>query len=385
MNTLSAALLFSIVACASLTAAEEPAEYRSIYSQDARYEAIRSNIYDYHLAAAQNSIDSLIAENPDDPKPYFFMTLVRWWYFLGDVNSRSFRTSFLKSAEKTVETGKKRVEAREDDVNALFYLGGAYGYLARYYVFTNEWLDAYYYGRKAKNIFSDMLEDNDTLYDAQLAVGVYNYYADELPALLKIFTSIFGLSGDKRLGLRQLHLAADSGIYSRVEALSMLGFVNLELENNYQEAEAMFTGLFAEHMSNPVFGMLLSDSYRKLKNYERAISICTGLLNDSSIKYVSVNQLAGLHAELAYCQMLARNYAFAIREYKICDSLAVDDYVRESPWIYFNVGVCEENEHNFSEAVVYYSKVLDCRDYFGYHSNARKAIERIRSEHGAGH
>lgn len=364
--------------------AGEPSDYRSIYSENERYEKVLSDIYDFNLTAAQNSVDSLIAENPDDPKPYFFMTLIRWWYFLADVNSRSFKASFLKSAEKAVEIGKKKLDAHEDDVNALFYLGGSYGYLARYYVFTNEWPDAYYYGRKSRNIFRDLIENNRTLYDAYLSAGVYNYYAGKLPSLLRILTSILGLSGDKRLGLEQIRLAADSGTYSRVEALSVLGFVNLELENNYVEAEAISAELFAEHKSNPVFGMLLSDSYRTLKKYDSAISICTGLLNDSSIKYVSINQLAGLHAELAYCHMLAKNYTCAIREYEVCDSLAVDDFIKESPWIYFNIGLCEENEHNFSEAAVYYGRVLDCRDYFGYHSNARRAIARIRDRTGIG-
>lgn len=384
MNGLiSHAGLISLV-CSLLLVPDQPEDCKAIYSEEARYESVLNIIYDYDLVSAGRAVDSLTAENPDDPKPYFFMTLVRWWYFVSDLNSKSFKASFFEAAEKAVEIGKKRVNADEDDLEARFYLGAAYGYLARYYVFTSGWLDAYYYGKKAKNIFVDLLDENDTLYDANLAVGTYNYYADKLPGLLKIFAFIVGLGGDKQLGLDQLRLAADSGSYSRVEALSLLGYIDLALEGNFREAVEIFSRLSAEHKSNPVFRSLLSNSYRKSGDYDKAISTCRELLDDGSIRYVSVNQVAGLHADLAYSYMLARDYARAIREFKMCDSLAADDYMKESPWVYYNTAFCEESERNYSEALEYYHKVLDCQDYFDYHSLARKSIERIRNAQGVG-
>ncbi len=370
--------------CLLPTVQDQPSDYHSIYSKESRYESVLNSIYDYDLAAAGRVVDSLINENPRDPKPYFFMVLVRWWYYIGDLNSQSFKASLLESAEKVIEIGKERIAANGRDAEAQFYLGAGYGYLARYYVFTSSWLNAYFYGKKAKNIFVDLLDENDTLYDANLAVGTYNYYADKLPGLLKIFAFIVGLGGDRQLGLNQLRLAADSGSYSRVEALSLLGYIDLALEGNFKEAVAIFSRLSAEHKSNPVFRSLLSSSYRKSGDYEKAISTCRELLDDGSIRYVSVNQVAGLHADLAYSYMLARDYARAIPEFKMCDSLAAGDYMKESPWVYYNTAFCEESERNYSKALEYYHKVLDCQDYFDYHSLARKSIERIRNAQDVG-
>ncbi len=357
---------------------------KSISSEEPRYDRLLNLIYDYDLAAAERAVDSLIAVSPSDPKPYFFMTLVRWWYFVGDINSQQLKSSFLAAAEKAVEIAKQRVDVVEDAEEARFYLGGAYGYLARYYVFTNSWLDAYYYGKKAKSIFTDLLEHNETLYDANLAVGTYNYYADELPAVVRIFAAVIGLGGDKRLGIEQLHLAADSGNYSRIEALSMLGHLNLEFESNFEEAVEIFSKLSDKYGANPVFRMLLAKSYRKSGNYDKAISTCKDLLNYPSVKYVSPNQLAGVHAELAYCYMLAKDYPHAITEYAQCERLAGNEFLKESPWIYYNAGLCEESERRYTAAVAYYRKVLGCGDFFDYHSLAKKSIERIQNEHRGG-
>jgi tetratricopeptide (TPR) repeat protein len=331
-------LFFSFVffgcVCLPVLSPVQATDNEGAFSENTRYKRVLSLIYNYDLAAAERAADSLIAAAPDAPKPYFFSTLARWWYFVGDFNSRSFKASFLESAEQTIDIGKARIDADENDVEARFYLGAGYGYLARYYVFTSDWPIAFYYGKKSKNIFADLLDEYDTLYDANLTVGAFNYYADKLPAVLKIFASIAGLGGDKQLGFDQLRLAADSGRYSRVESLSLLGYIDLSLEGNFREAVEIFSRLSAEHQSNPVFRSLLSNSYRKSGDYNKAISTYRELLDDGSVKYVSANQLAGLHAELGYCYMLARDYGQAIREYKICDSLAVDDFVKESPWVY---------------------------------------------------
>ena len=357
----------------------------AIYQDRACYDFILSQIYDYHLDAAESAVKDLIVKYPHDPKPYFFMTLVRWWRFVGDIYSESSRAGFLESAEKSVDIGRSKLAAGQDDIEAKFSLGGTYGYLARYYVASNSWLNAYNCGRKAKDIFSDIIQMNDTLYDAYLAIGTYNCYADKLPSLLRIIASVIGLGGDSQLGINQLRLAADSGCYARVEALSMLGYVDLELQDNYGGAIKIFAKLSTEHRSNPVFKLLLANSYRKSGEYEKAISVCLSCLSDRSARYVSHNQLAGIHAELAYCLMLARDYKGAIHQYELCCSIASETFLRESPWIYFNAGLCEESERHYAGAEAYYRKVLGCEDYFDYHSLARKSIQRVNKKTESGH
>lgn len=356
----------------------EAQDSEAIYHDGARYDSVLSELYNYDLDAAESSLAKFIAESPQDPEPYFFMTLVRWWRFVGDTYSDSFRVAFLEAAENSVKVCEDRLDAREDDAEAKFCLGGTCGYLSRYYISLNSLFNAYKYGKKAKDIFVEMVEANDTLYDAYLAIGTYNCYAGTIPAPLRIIASLIGLGGDAELGVKQLRLAADSGSCAKTEALSMLGYVQLELQKNYGAAVDDFSGLSARYPSNPVFRLLLSNSYRKSARYEEAIRVCTSCLQDSSVRYVSPNQLAGIHAELAYCRMLSEDYAGAVRGYESCFAIATGSFLKESPWIYYNTGLCEERQHEYAAAEKYYRKVLDCEDYFDYHSMARKSMERMR-------
>lgn len=375
--------LFVIIFAASSANAAEGWK-SAIYKQQNIYQSVLTHIYDYDLTGAESKIDSLIACSPEDPEPYFFRVLVRWWAYAGESNCDSIKASFLDAAEKAIEVAEKRVYKRGDDRGALFFLGASYGYLARYLLLTNSWIPAYRYGKKAKNIFADMLKKDPTLYDADLAIGAYNYYADKLPALLKILASVIGLGGDRSLGIAQLRLTADSGVYSKVEARSLLGYINLQMEHDYDRAIEIFSRLAASYSSNPVFRIMLSTSYRKSGEYDSAISTCEKALNDGTVRYRSRNQLAEMHSELAYCCMLRGSFDRAVKEYQTCSTLADSQYIRESPWIYYNAGICEESKRRYTEAETYYRRVLLCKDYFDYHSLALKSIKRVRIELGNG-
>lgn len=358
-------------------------EHYPVYERPDRYQSVLTFIYDYDLKTAEDIVDSLIARAPNNPKPYFFRALVRWWYYVGETSSDSFKVAFIEAAENAIKVGENIVDENEEDREAQFFLAASCGYLARYYLLTGSWLNAYRYGKKSKAIFEKLVEGNQSLYDADFAIGAYNYYADKIPTFLKLFAVVIGVGGNKSLGLAQLHLAADSGSYSRVEALSVLGYINLQMENRCDRAAHIFLKLSAKYRSNPVFRALLANSYIRCKRFVDAISVCEETIRDDSVRYASINQLAGVHAELAYSWMLSGRYQRAIRQYVICDSLAEGGYLKESPWIFYNMGICEESEHNYPAAEMYYRRVLDCQDYFDYHSLASESINRVRKKAGA--
>ncbi len=358
-------------------------DFDIIYRDKAIYDFALSRLYDYDLDTAEGTVRALIVRDSLDPKPYFFLTLIQWWRLVGDNYSKSNITAFLRAARKSLDVDETKLRALEDDLEAKFYLGATYGYLAKYYMLSNSLLDAYEFGRKSKNIFDDFVKSDDTLYDAYLAIGTYNCYAGTLPSLLRILVSVAGMGGNTENGIQQLKLAADSGCYARVEALVTLGYVKLELQKDYGQATEIFEGLSKRHESNPVFKLLLAISYRKSGQPGKAIPVCLSCLGDSAVKYVSRNQRASILAELAYCYMLGREYEQAAAQYRLCCSMASDELLVESPWIYYNAGLCEENARHFMKAKTWYLKVLNCGDYFGYHSLARKSLERVEREIGS--
>ncbi len=352
----------------------------SVHEPGYSYESLLKRIHDYDLSGAGHVIDSFIGRLPADPKPYFFFTLARWWRLAGETSSDSLQTSFLEAAGKSVEVAENYLRAHPDDREAGFFLGAGCQYISRYYFLTNSWFAACKYGRKASDISTRILEKYPGFHDANLAIGTYNYYGGRLPGLIKFLVSAVGRGGDRALGIAQLRCVANRGIYSRVDALSLLGYINLQMENDYPEAVRIFSALSSSCLSNPVFRILLANSYSKAGKYAAAISTCERALADASVNFASTNQLAAMHAELAYYYMLSGEYERAITEYGTCDSLANDYYMKELPWIYFNAGLCKERRNNFMDAESYYRMVLNCRDYFDYHSRALKAIKRVHGK-----
>ena len=148
------------VACASvllalplpLSAADaQGGNESSVHEPGYSYESLLKRIHDYDLTGAGHVIDSLIDRLPAHPKPYFFLTLARWWRLAGETSSDSLQTSFLDAAA--------------------------------------------------------------------------------------------GRGSDRALGIAQLRFVAARGIYSRVEVLSLLGYINLQMENDYPEAVRIFSAL----------------------------------------------------------------------------------------------------------------------------------------------
>ena len=63
------------------------------------------------------------------------------------------------------------------------------------------------------------LELDPKMADANLGLGIYNYYVDTLSAMAKVLRFFMGIpGGDKRVGLRQLETAATKGELTQAEA-----------------------------------------------------------------------------------------------------------------------------------------------------------------------
>ena len=55
--------------------------------------------------------------------------------------------------------------------------------------------------------------------DADLGLGLYNYYVDTLSSMAKVLRFFMGIpGGDKRVGLRQLETAAEKAELTHTEA-----------------------------------------------------------------------------------------------------------------------------------------------------------------------
>ncbi|MEE9225368.1 MAG: tetratricopeptide repeat protein [Bacteroidota bacterium] len=340
-----------------------------------------SLIYSYDLQEANQLSDSLIDINPDHPKPYLLKTAVYWWYFISDLDNQQFKDDFLREIKEAIQVAERYRKENQDDPEGLLYLGGFYGYLGRYYTLTNKWFGAYKSGKKARKFLESLMKKRPDMHDAYLGLGLYHYYADQLPKIIKILSFLLGIRGDKELGLQELRIAAEKGVYAKTEAIVSLGWINVQFERNYQEAVEIFSGLVQKFPLNPIFNSFLGLAHRRGEEYDSAKAVYQSVLNNPEVKYASNNQRAELNASLAFTYELGRDYETARRYYAVTESLGSEDYFKNAPWLYFNIARCEEEMENTDKAITYYEKVLKCHDYFGHHSRAKEKIKKLRSPH----
>jgi len=98
------------------------------------------------------------------------------------------------------------------------------------------------------------LELDPDMADANLGLGLYNYYVDTLSAMAKVLPLFCGHpGGDKRVGLRQLETAATIGELTQTEARYNMRKVSATTDHDYTRASAAALPLTTEFPENPLF------------------------------------------------------------------------------------------------------------------------------------
>ena len=129
--------------------------YSILFAQNSRVDELVNQgidlVYNMKFEEADIKFDEMIRINPENAQGYFFKSGNYFWWFSINIQNDEIGEKFKEFSFQAVKIAKKMLDKNENDIDALFYLGGAYGNLGRYYGMTNSWLKAYWYGKKGKN------------------------------------------------------------------------------------------------------------------------------------------------------------------------------------------------------------------------------------------
>ena len=102
-------------------------------------------------------------------------------------------------AWKAIEVG----EDKEKTVENMFYLGSAYGFLARANIMEGECWDGYWNAGKSENYLEDVLEADPNVSDAYLGLAVLEYFPGVgVTGFTSFLAWLGGMSGDRETGLQ---------------------------------------------------------------------------------------------------------------------------------------------------------------------------------------
>lgn len=230
---------------------------------------------DYHQA--NELIDARIRAQPDHPKYYFFKTYnATYARYFGpqEIPRDSLLRLTRQFASKTIDLADEMEETTE----IKFYLGQAYSYLSRTDIMRRELTDAYFDARKGRNYLQDVLEEAPDFYDAQLNLGVLNYFtATRLSGWQNTLAWFLGMDGDRHEALSQIALVEEKGGILQPEAHFIMINMYRFLEPDPEKAETSIAAFLEKYPGN-----------RFIRNQHLNIQLGK-LVTEQGVEYLAAN------------------------------------------------------------------------------------------------
>lgn len=358
-------LLIGIMLLSLFCSTRLPAQDSRIYQLS--FEGI-DFAYNMAFDKALDKFDEILSIDHANPHGHLLKAVSHYYLYLVDMDNKEAADDFKNFATQAIEIANKKLQANKDDIDALFVLGTINMYLAAFYGENDSWVRAYWYGKEGIKYLEAVVAKNPDYYDAYLGLGLYHYYAAVLPKLVKAISFLLGVEADRMRGLRELQLAKEKGTFARVEANFFLGYINLYLENNYPRALQSFRELCKHYPDNPVFRIVLGDTYRKVGKHDLAIEAYQHSVSDSMIQRFprivnsSYYLMGNIYFEKNDLGKAVEMYRLAVENSaKFPDK---DDGVYS--WGLFKEGECHEMLGNRELAVSFYERVNKNENKFAY-------------------
>jgi len=230
----------------------------------------------------------LEADRPDHPLGYLIEADVLWWKIYCKWFERKYNTidswshtrpadaqddAELALADKVTRLAEASI-AQSDTAEMELYAGLGYASRARLLGLRYEKMPVARAGIEARRHLLRCLELDPKMTDADLGLGLYNYYVDTLSAMAKVLRFFMGIpGGDKRVGLRQLETASTSGELTQVESRFNMAKNLRNYDFDYARAAQAAGPLLKEYPENPIFLLLVGDIDEKLGDNEDATAM----------------------------------------------------------------------------------------------------------------
>lgn len=177
------------------------------------------------------------SDAPDSPLGYLMEADALWWkiYFttgnlvdpdvfeVGSGSTTPYDSSFNNRVNQAVAKARANRNAKKDVARSYLYEGMAYALRARFAAMRDSNLAAAGDAKRMRSLLLTALQHDKSLRDAYAGLGLYDYFVDTLPTIVKLLRWIIGLPGGNReRGLQEIEYAAKYGELTHGEALFYL-------------------------------------------------------------------------------------------------------------------------------------------------------------------
>ena len=332
-------------------------------------------LYNMEFEQAVGSFDDVIRIAPQDPRGYFFKSAVDYWIYMLAKEEKAYERFFALS-DTVIDLCEKRLDANEEDWNAKFYLGGAYGFRGLMYQRNGSILKAVWDGKKGYSRLEECALQKPDLVDAQMGFGLFTYLIGKIPKSFRWVVNIIGFSGDIDLGLKYLRNAAENGVYTKSEATYYLSQF-LSQEGNQDEALSYLNRLLVKHPDNTLFLLTYGSWQSRKENIDSALVAARKAVEINNRKKVKYGDEIAFNV-LAQCYWLKNDFKSVKENIELyLQRIENNDYIGNN--IYYRLGICHEILGDRAGAIETYKKMKEVhdKDRAGDTYNYRKGLERI--------
>jgi tetratricopeptide (TPR) repeat protein len=245
---------------------------------------IIDKIYSFDLDEAVEAAKRMQEQQPGHPLGYLLEAEALWWriwcasaefkYGMSDARRRPKLPAdqhYFELAAKASSLAETQIKQQES-AEVQFYAGMADAAAARLYGLRAENRNAARTGVRAREHLLRAKSLDASLADADLGLGLYNYYVDTLSAIAKILRFFMGIpGGSKQDGVRLLEHAIAEGVLTPNVARFYLALNLHRYDQQYERALGVITPLVEKYPSNPLFQLARGDLYAKLGRKQQAL------------------------------------------------------------------------------------------------------------------
>ena len=183
-----------------------------------------------------------------------------WWEIQQDLSNRQLDGALQASATAAIASATAWTTREPNRGEAWFYLAGAYAPLSQWRVLRGEKLTAARDAKRIKDALERALALDPSLNDAWFGIGLYHYYADVAPAVLKFLRFLLLMPGGNReQGMQEMLRTRQQGQLLKGEADFQMHWLYDWYEARPDRSLELLRGLAASYPTNPLFAARIAE------------------------------------------------------------------------------------------------------------------------------
>lgn len=229
---------------------------------DAAAEACRAALdvlYDGGTDTALARLAALSAAAPSDPLPAYLEALALAWKIEQRPQSEALDAQLHERADRAIALADTRLREDARDARARLARGAAFGVHARLRLFRREKRES---ARDAVRMREDLLALRELApadLEARFGLGLYDYYADVLPKMLKLLSFLAGIPGGNRArGLALIEQGTGASLHG-TEARIQLYEIYAFYEDRPDRAHEEILVLRRRYPASPLWALKLAE------------------------------------------------------------------------------------------------------------------------------